>query len=160
MNLLILLESYTYIHKINSITNPCATAVGSLYTDFLFIQGSGTYFHKISQYSYKVYTLLLQPPIWRDKDMNTDCPYACRRASHQLLYKTPCNHVSDMGGPANRCTIATITLSFILTHSSFHYKNVVTSEGRKQAVNKNHKINFGKDLFLMFNNQPQVVNIW
>jgi len=51
MNLLILKESDTYIHKINSITNPCATAVASLYTDSLFIQGSGTYFHKITQHS-------------------------------------------------------------------------------------------------------------
>lgn len=48
MNLLILKESDTYIHKINSITNPCATAVASLCTDSLFIQGSGTCFHKIT----------------------------------------------------------------------------------------------------------------
>jgi len=51
MNLLILKESDTYIHKINSITNPSATAVATLYTDSLFIQSSGTYFHKIIQYS-------------------------------------------------------------------------------------------------------------
>jgi hypothetical protein len=111
MNLLILKESDTYIHKINYITNPCATAVASRYTDSLFIQGSGTYFHKITQYFYEVYKLLLQPPIWRVKRMNADCPYAHRRASPQLPYKTSCNHVSAMGGLANRCTIAR-TVSF------------------------------------------------
>lgn len=138
MNLLTLKESDAYVHKINSITNPCASDVGSLYTDSLFIQGSGTYFHKITQYSYEVCKLLLKPPIWRVKGTNSDCPYDQRRTSPQLPYKTPCNHVSDMGGPANRCTIASITLSFIITYSSSHYKNVVTSEGRNKAVNKNH----------------------
>jgi len=54
---------------------------------------------------------LLQPPIWRVKRMNSDCSYAHRRASHQLPYKTPSNHMSAMGGRATRCTIAR-TVSF------------------------------------------------
>jgi len=51
---------------------------------------------------------MLQPPIWRVKRMNSDHPYALRRASTQLPYKAPHSHVSAMGGPANRCTIASI----------------------------------------------------